>query len=263
MESKAYNQMLWHRTQRKRAAWENKYAYLWRVTLNKQYKNLAERINSTNIGSDSVLSVIDNELTEKTMISLYQSVGADFAKTEFNALKAESQDLMFKDEYVDKWAEWMRSYVVAKVGKRIVSITGETKRQAINLIKDVIQMSNDSGWGAEETAREIRKSLLTVGQEINRWRSKMIARTEVVTASNIGAQVGARETGFPMLKYWIPTYDSRTRDTHLGMDSQNPKEMDEAFLVGGIWPAECPGDPDLPPEESINCRCSIAHRVKF
>jgi len=33
--------------------------------------------------------------------------------------------------------------------------------------------------------------------------------------------------------------------------------MAESFLVGG-YPAKYPCDPDLPPEESIQCRCTVA-----
>ena len=65
----------------------------------------------------------------------------------------------------------------------------------------------------------------------------------------------------PLEKYWIATYDNRTRDTHMQVPEQNPKRMNEAFLVGGVWPCEGPHDPDLPAEEVINCRCALGFDV--
>jgi hypothetical protein len=45
------------------------------------------------------------------------------------------------------------------------------------------------------------------------------------------------------------------------MESQNPKDINDTFNVGG-YQADIPGDPDLPPEEVINCRCAISYGVK-
>lgn len=266
-ESKIYKAIHWRRNQMRRDAWERKYNLLIRNILNKQFKDLSYRIDVTNYRDiDLPSKVMQVEPIEKMMISLYTSVGIAFAKEQYSKLKAESQDLLFKaDEPVDEWYNFMQNYAKVKAGKRIVSIAASGREQAVKLIKVVLEQATTEGWGADVTASAIRKSLLSDGQVINQWRALRIARTEIVTASNQGAHVGALELqkeGFDQEKYWIPTYDSRTRDTHLAMDEQNPKDMDEAFIVGGVWPAEMPGDPDLPPEESINCRCAIAYGVK-
>lgn len=51
----------------------------------------------------------------------------------------------------------------------------------------------------------------------------------------------------------------RSRDTHIDADGQQvgPGEF---FDIGG-YPCEFPGDPSLPPEESINCLCSVMVEV--
>jgi hypothetical protein len=208
------------------------------------------------------VKIMQTETIEKMMIGLYTSVGIAFAKEQYSSLKAESQDLMFKaDEPVDKWYASMQNYAKIKAGKRIVSIATSGREQAVKLIKLVLEQSTNEGWGADVTASAIRKSLLTDGQVINQWRALRIARTEIVTASNQGAMEGAKSLDMPMEKFWIATYDSRTRDTHAVMEEQNPKAMEEDFRVGDYM-MDSPGDASGGPEETINCRCSIAFGVK-
>ena len=236
--------------------------YLKRV-LNKQFSDLADRIDVTNYKNENLVTWIETEPIEKALIKLYTTVGGAFARTQYQRLKSASGVLIRKQEEThDEWYQYLEHYIKTRAGNKIVSITEESRKQALKIIRAILEVSINEGWGAEQTAREIRKSLVKDGITINQWRALRIARTEVVAASNQGAMAGARALDVPLQKYWIPTYDERTRDTHLPMEQQNPKEMDEAFMVGGVWPAECPGDPDLPAEEVINCRCTISFLVK-
>lgn len=262
-ESKTYKAIHWKRNQMRRDAWERKYNLLIRNVLNKQFKDLSHRIDSTNY-MDLTLpdKVMSRETIEKMMIGLYTSVGIAFAKEQYSSLKSESQNRLFKaDEPIDEWYNFMQNYAKTKAGKRIVSIAESGREQAVKLIKLVLEQSATEGWGADETARAIRKSLLSDGQAINQWRALRIARTEIVTASNQGAMEGAKSLDMPMEKFWIATYDSRTRDTHSVMEEQNPKDMSEDFQVGDYM-MDSPGDASGGPEETINCRCSIAFDVK-
>lgn len=230
--------------------------YLKRV-LNKQFSDLADRIDVTSYRNENLVSWIKTEPIEKALIKLYITVGGSFAETQYRRLKQRKSE-----ETHDEWYQYFEHYIKTRAGNKIVSITEESRKQALKIIRAILEISVPEGWSAEQTAREIRKALVKDGITINQWRALRIARTEVIAASNQGAMIGARAVDVPLQKYWIPTYDERTRDTHLPMEQQNPKEMDEAFLVGGVWPAECPGDPDLPAEEVINCRCTISFLVK-
>lgn len=90
------------------------------------------------------------------------------------------------------------------------------------------------------------------------FRSERIARTEVVGASNGGAFRAYQQNGVKK-KAWLAAIDERTRATHLeahGRYAENPIPMDEPFEVGGAK-LMYPGDPAGPPEEIINCRCTI------
>jgi hypothetical protein len=165
--------------------------------------------------------------------------------------------LLLKEAPEDTWLTYMRNYAINKAGKRITSIAESGRDQAVKLIRAQLELSTNEGWGADKTARAIRNSLVEDGQVINQWRSLRIARTEIVTASNQGAMEGARATGEAQDKYWIATYDTRTRDTHSVMEEQNPKDIDEDFQVGDYM-MDSPGDPEGGPEETINCRCTVA-----
>jgi hypothetical protein len=81
-----------------------------------------------------------------------------------------------------------------------------------------------------------------------------------MVASNLGSKVGAESTGYALKKYWIATYDDRTRDTHLVVEQQNPLAKDDKFKVGE-YDMEYPGDPSGGVEEIVNCRCVITYEI--
>ncbi len=263
LNSKTYKTVLWKRVQMRRDSWERKWHLLIRNVLNKEFKTLAYRIDVTNyMDLELPAKIMSREPIEKMIVSLYTTVGLNFAKESFQRLKAESQAMLFKkDEPIDGWVAYLRNYAKSKAGYRITSIAESGREQALKIIRARLEQSVNEGMGADATASLIRKGLIEEGQVINQWRALRIARTEIVTASNQGAMQGAKDTDMPMEKYWIATYDSRTRDTHEVMEAQNPKDMDEDFEVGDYM-MDSPGDPDGGPEETINCRCSIAFEVK-
>jgi uncharacterized protein with gpF-like domain len=93
----------------------------------------------------------------------------------------------------------------------------------------------------------------------SRQRAALIARTETHGAANFGAQEAAKETGLQLRKEWVSASDERTRDSHRRADGQ-VVGMDEPFRIGGAR-LMYPGDPDGPADETINCRCAVAHQV--
>lgn len=254
---------IWRRIQNKRDGYERRFYPQLRIMLNREFRNLAAQIDVTNYNGDSIYFHLSEEPIKRKLIDLYRVVGSAFARDVYKGLKAESIDMVFKEEdgLEDVWLQQMENYVKTQGAGKITSIALQNRDMAKGIIRSVLAMSTEEGWGADEIARQIKKALLKDGVEMNRWRALRIARTEIMTASNQGSYVGAESLNMPLMKYWIPTYDSRTRDTHAVMESQNPKELNEPFDVGG-WPAQMPGDASLPADEVINCRCAIAYGVK-
>lgn len=105
-----------------------------------------------------------------------------------------------------------------------------------------------------------------------RMRGETIGRTEALQSMNHSSDEAFRQAvdaGLikpeAVMREWDATgNDGRTRETHLAMDGQ-VRRFDEPFMSPSGAMMMFPGDFSLgaPPEEIINCRCVIKHRVDF
>ncbi len=260
-ETLTHNALLWKAVNLRRESWERKFNLYFRKVLNNELQKLTNSITSTNCYDlDLPDKVMEKEPIEKALITLYYNVGTSFAKAQSDKLKSDRGSIFVKEPDAEDWYKVFSAYVKTRAGDKIVSIAKENRKQAKTIIRRVIEGSVEAGMGADEMARAMRKALEVEGTLLNQWRALRIARTEVMSASNLGAMEGARATGYPLKKFWIATYDSRTRDTHLVVEQQNPKAFDEAFQVGN-YKMQQPGDEAGGPEEVINCRCAIAFEM--
>lgn len=96
-------------------------------------------------------------------------------------------------------------------------------------------------------------------------KATLVARTQVLDASNAGSIATARATGLELRKGWLDTPDQRTRPTHhqagntYGSD-QGMIPLADQFTVGG-YQCDRPHDPTLPPAERYNCRCTVIYSM--
>lgn len=236
--------------------YESRYKWLIRALLNKQFKDVADRITPETIHADPTGIIKEDDL-EKLFINLYQTVGVSFARDSYGNKKAQSED-----ELIDYWEQYMRTYARTKAGDRIVSITAVTKDQIRRIIGGVIDEATTAGWGAEETARNIRKALETEGQAINRWRALRIARTEIGTASSAGSLSGIKALNMPFEKIWVHAGPARS-----GKERPEHAALHKTAIDGSeLWPLgqgmECPHDPAGGADQVINCRCTQTYRLK-
>ena len=110
-----------------------------------------------------------------------------------------------------------------------------------------------------ESMDKIAKRLRNV-QEMNKTQAIRSARTIVTGAENKGRQdsyARAEADGIILAKEWISTNDSRTRHSHAALDGAIV-DQDKKFDNGLMYP----GDPSGRPEETWNCRCTVAAVVK-
>lgn len=119
------------------------------------------------------------------------------------------------------------------------------------------------GWSIDELAAQVDRILAESGAERWQSRARTIARTEAVAAYNAGTYSGflsyadASPGGWE--KVWLETHDHRTRRTHRdGVDGFGGQRvpLTAMFQHGGVEMLY-PGWPEGPPDEVINCRCSI------
>lgn len=110
-----------------------------------------------------------------------------------------------------------------------------------------------------ESMDKIAKRMMNV-QEMNKTQAIRSARTIVTGAENKGRQdsyARAEADGIILERTWIATNDSRTRHSHAVLDGET-KPIDTPFSNGLMYP----GDPNGRPEETWNCRCSVAAVIK-
>lgn len=147
---------------------------------------------------------------------------------------------------VVKWAK-------KRAGTKVVDISKTTERR----IRKVVTEGLDSGSSPAEIAREMADKV----NGMTRARARTIARTEAHTAGMTGEYMAMEETvvdlGLEVNKVWVASEDDRTRDSHSAADGQTTG-LNEPFLVGESE-LMYPGDPDGPPEEVINCRCTVVY----
>jgi ADP-ribose pyrophosphatase len=93
----------------------------------------------------------------------------------------------------------------------------------------------------------------------------LVARTQVLDASNAGSIATARASGLALRKGWFATLDLRTRPDHVQAGGTYGSEdgfipLADQFMVGGES-CDRPHDPVLSPAQRYNCRCSIGYSV--
>lgn len=124
-----------------------------------------------------------------------------------------------------------------------------------------LQQGITAGESIPAMAERVQATLFSGGADLWANRGTTVARTEALSAYNGGTQEAMRamseEFGLTLEKVWLASMDARTRDTHFVADGQRVA-LEGMFNVGGFM-APLPGAETLPPEERINCRCSVLY----
>lgn len=190
-------------------------------------------------------------------------IGAVYAQMADAAIEAFSGRILQQSKHVglvlerkEDFAQTMRrralQYIQQEaVRRRIQQVTETTRRQIVGAV--------DRGYRDGSTLPEVASSIRGIIPAIARYRADTIARTETHGAANYGSNEAAKLTGLPLRREWLAAEDERTRETHAAADGQIVGQ-DEAFDVGGSA-LMYPGDPSGPPEETVNCRCTLGYLV--
>lgn len=116
-------------------------------------------------------------------------------------------------------------------------------------------------------ARNIKINLLDKSEARTQLiASQVVGLTESWTRQEEGelideSQLEIDNKPIEVLKTWVAILDNKTRSSHAEADFQQANVNDD-FLIGG-FKAKFPRDPNLPAEESINCRCIADYSNKF
>ena len=111
------------------------------------------------------------------------------------------------------------------------------------------------GLSIKRMADDLQKRITTMIRD----SAIRTARTAVTGAQNAGrmdSYAAAEKMGIKLKKEWLATLDARTRHSHAMLDGEQVAQ-DKKFSNG----CRFPGDPQGPPWEIYNCRCTLVAAV--
>ena len=150
---------------------------------------------------------------------------------------------------LDEFAEWSEE----ATANSMETLTGE--------VTDLVYGAQEEGLSIPDIASQVDG--LFENRYIEGWKAEQIARTATIPSSNAGGHTAYQDAPSVLFEEWLATIpSSRTRHTHREADGQ-VTAVDTPFVVGPEGhksEARFPGDPTLPLDELISCRCTSIPR---
>lgn len=252
----------WRAIDRQRRKYRRKYAGV----MKRAYIQYARPVNEylSRYGPDGVGTIIEMlqpAPLQQAIESLYIEVGVHFATVSLSNFKSSDMIRQNKEMLKDKWTARMIGYFNSDAKEIIRSIyttaSNDLLRAVANIMAEMTEMGLGVIWTNPSATSMIEALFRDEWGKAAKWMARRVAQTEMIRASNYATKMGVDDLGIDYHKAWLVAKDGKERASHAqaGEDNRNvPKN--EPFIVGGCS-AEYPGDPSLPAEESINCRCAI------
>lgn len=132
---------------------------------------------------------------------------------------------------------------------KFVEVAQTTEDQIAKAIAQV-ESGLDNSTMIERITEQVRQTF----EGIQASRIQTIVQTTVNSAFESGQKEAFRVSGVQE-KQWLSQRDGRVRESHDLVDGQQVA-LNQSFDLDGVE-LDFPGDPDGPPEEIINCRCTM------
>ncbi len=136
--------------------------------------------------------------------------------------------------------------VTSWINSKAFKFSQKVNETTENALRDELTQAIANG----ETITEVEDRIARVFDIARGPRTAMIARTEVISASNEGSYAAYKQANVETLE-WITARDNKVRDSHL-IDGERTN-LGVNFTNGLLYP----GDPAGDAEDVINCRCTI------
>lgn len=195
----------------------------------------SEAINILNGGKISVFA----ENANWTAYTLEHGVGINFG---FGVYDSATVTRLIKDnpDLLPKW----------KINEKKDYIWNKKK------VNSVITQGIVQGKKFDSIAKDLTDKLSAQNENL----MKTHARTAMTAAQNAGryqSLMNAKDMGIDVYKEWMTTLDGRTRDSHRHLDGERQKVGDKWHPFKFSNGCRYPGDPEGPPWEVYNCRCTL------
>ena len=145
----------------------------------------------------------------------------------------------------------MPYYPPKRALKRGIDLAYGKKQITASVTSSILQ-----GKSIKHMADDLQKRITTMSRD----SAIRTARTAVTGAQNAGrmdSYAAAEKMGIKLKKEWFATLDARTRHSHAMLDGEQVAQ-DKKFSNG----CRFPGDPQGPPWEIYNCRCTLVAAVE-
>jgi uncharacterized protein with gpF-like domain len=252
----------WLKVERLRRSLDKKYSSLFYGVIKGEIESFAKEVKR--IGTQAAISGLGAASWDEKIIAvlqkMYKEIAVTFGNATFRAVSRNSKKAAnpfgLNDEFLDELTSFLIQW-----GFYLASLMAKTTKDRLIIL---VTKALTDGLSTED----IYFLILSDPQlRYAKSRSVMIARTEVMRASNYASLKGAEKHPFLVDKMWIATRDARTRRIpkdfydHWNMDWQTV-EYDQPFVsadkVGRPIVVDAPGDPRAPRGFTINCRCAVA-----
>ena len=237
----------------------------------RQGAEIAEKIKNLKAINDATINNLVNDyftkdVDEKVKHSLAGAwlesmrAGRENAKIAMSVRKEITtiDDVTITNEMFNQWVE---RYGLVKSEE----LNQTSKKKLLKKLRASLTESITNGESIEVMRKKLQESAKSVFEELSTTRARLIARTETGASVNVGQVATYKVSGIEQ-KEWLPTYDDRTRDSHLAMGGK-VVGIDELFEVenqeGGIDNMSYPSDPNGSAENVCNCRCTVIPVIKF
>lgn len=189
--------------------------------------------------------------------NLVAAAGQVISDAEWEAMLGDVSDA-YGDAYLDAVIAAGISLGVLPADAEIIARLERQEESVSDLaasIRELLDLFLDNSVREGIAADEIRRRLLDApSSPLNPRKADTFARTATNASVNAGFSSAFKAAGVPAVS-WITRRDDRVRDAHGAVD-RDVVPNGVPFLVGG-YEARFPGDPALPIELRINCRCML------
>lgn len=215
-----------------------------------RYQALREKLSSRMTDANATAVAYTNDATP----GIY-SLNRNFSAYTIEQVAGNVGFDMYDEQTVKKLIlerpDLMPNYPADKALNRGIDLAWGKKQITASVTSSILQGKSIKGM-----ADDLQNRIVTM----NRGSAIRTARTAVTGAQNAGrmdSYAAAEKMGIKLKKQWVATLDGRTRHSHAMLDGEQI-DQDKKFSNG----CRFPGDPQGPPWEIYNCRCTLIAAVE-
>ncbi len=251
------------RIDRLRRGFINRITRLWFADFQKETRKLVASVSAkTPIEWRNKIIAASKKLYDptKTYEQTYATVYPFFAERVYDGLTGGKSFTKADPALVEAWEKAAIEWIRNEGSELITAVEGTSHAAVVRFAKELSARAIVDGWSISRLKVEFLKKM----KGLEAYRARAIARTEVMRASNIGSRAGAAATGLKLDKEWNTgpkgTGDRHATSDYPGLNGQR-RAFNRPYHLKSHRPMH-PHDLSLPPEESINCRCSESYIPK-